>query len=121
MFNSNEFKESKWGQQKSGPAYEVKKVVLGKFFWKKANDIIKVYEPLVKVLRLVDGDKKPTMGFIYEAVDRVKQEFNKIVNISPSTKRLLIIDGILCIPTYIQLVIFSIFNFNLGWNILRMY
>ncbi|KAK5775056.1 hypothetical protein PVK06_042923 [Gossypium arboreum] len=73
MFNSNEFKESKWGQQKLGPAYEAKKIVLGKHFWKKANDLIKVYKPLVKVLRLMDNDEKPTMGFIYEAVDRVKR------------------------------------------------
>ncbi|KAK5845860.1 hypothetical protein PVK06_002097 [Gossypium arboreum] len=67
MFNSKEFKESKWGQQKSRPAYEAKKI------WKKTNDLIKVYEPLVKVLRLVDSDEKPTMGFIYEAVDRAKR------------------------------------------------
>ncbi|KAG8503910.1 hypothetical protein CXB51_001862 [Gossypium anomalum] len=40
---------------------------------KKANDLIKVYEPLVKVLRLVDGDENPTMGFIYEAIDRAKR------------------------------------------------
>ncbi|XP_016676764.2 uncharacterized protein [Gossypium hirsutum] len=73
MFNSKEFKESKWGKQKSGPAYEAKKIVLGKDFWKKANDLIKVYEPLVRVLRLVDSDEKPTMGFIYEAVDRAKR------------------------------------------------
>ncbi|MFQ6619833.1 hypothetical protein Gotur_000856 [Gossypium turneri] len=55
------------------PAYEAKKIVLGKDFWKKANDLIKVYEPLVKVLRLVDSDEKPTMSFIYEAVDRAKR------------------------------------------------
>ncbi|RDY04685.1 hypothetical protein CR513_11579, partial [Mucuna pruriens] len=28
--------------------------------------------PLVQVLRLVDGDSKPTMSYIYEAIDRVK-------------------------------------------------
>ncbi|KAG8479098.1 hypothetical protein CXB51_029899 [Gossypium anomalum] len=68
-----DFKESKWGQQKSRPTYKAKKLVLGKDFWKKANDLIKVYEPLVKVLRLVDSDEKPTMGFIYEAIDRAKR------------------------------------------------
>ena len=71
--NIQEFKESKWGQQKSGPVIKPKKIVLEKDFWKKANDLIKVYEPLVKVLRLVDSDEKPTMGFIYEAVDRAKR------------------------------------------------
>jgi hypothetical protein len=31
-----------------------------------------ISEPLVKVLRLVDGDK-PTMGYLYEAMDRAKE------------------------------------------------
>ncbi|KAE8654777.1 hypothetical protein F3Y22_tig00117046pilonHSYRG00033 [Hibiscus syriacus] len=74
-----EFKESKWGQQKTRPAYEAKKIILGKDFWKKANDLIKVYEPLVKVLKLVDSDEKPTMGFIYEAVDRAKQHSDNVL------------------------------------------
>ena len=72
MFTSNPWKQSKYGKAKSGPAYEAKKIILGKEFWQKAADILKVQEPLVKVLRLVDGDEKPTMGFIYEAMDRAK-------------------------------------------------
>ncbi|XP_040967013.1 uncharacterized protein [Gossypium hirsutum] len=35
MFNSKEFKESKWGKQKSGPAYEAKKLFWEKIFGKK--------------------------------------------------------------------------------------
>ena len=31
-----------------------------------------ITEPLVKVLRLVDGDK-PAMGYLYEAMDRAKE------------------------------------------------
>ena len=34
-------------------------------FWKKVANLLKVYEPLVRVLWLVDGDDKPTMGYIY--------------------------------------------------------
>ncbi|KAG8486129.1 hypothetical protein CXB51_019483 [Gossypium anomalum] len=105
MFNSKEFKESKWGQPKSGPAYEVKKIVLGKDFWKKANDLIKVYEPLVKVLRLVDSDEKPTMGFIYEAVDRAKRAIQQDCRYFTEYEKLLTIDGILYIPTCIQLLL----------------
>jgi len=33
--------------------------------------------PLVKVLRLVDGDLKPTMGYVYEAMDRAKEQIQK--------------------------------------------
>jgi hypothetical protein len=73
MFHSEESRKTKYGKEKSGPGHEAKKIVLSKDFWSKAKDILKVYEPLVQVLRLVDGDEKPTMGFLYEAIDRAKQ------------------------------------------------
>jgi len=74
MFDSNEYTSSKYGKEKSGGAsYEAKKVVMDKEFWNKAIEILKVFEPIIKVLKLVDGDDKPTMGFLYEAIDRAKQ------------------------------------------------
>ena len=39
---------------------------------------VHVSEPLVKVLRIVDGDKNP-MGFLYEAMDREKRSFNTCI------------------------------------------
>jgi len=33
--------------------------------------VCNIIEPLVKVLKLVDGDK-PTMSYLYEAMDRAK-------------------------------------------------
>ena len=36
--------------------------------------------PLVKVLRLVDGDTKLAMGYIYEAMDRSKEQIQKNFN-----------------------------------------
>ena len=90
MFDSEEYNKSKWGKEKSGPAYEAKQIVMSTEFWNKVVDIIKVFEPIVKVLKLVDGDEKPTMGFIYEAIDRAKiaiekncryhTQFNEIVD-----------------------------------------
>ena len=38
---------------------------------------LKLTGPLVKVLRLVDGEKKPAMGYIYEAMDRAKEAIAK--------------------------------------------
>ncbi|XP_058771877.1 uncharacterized protein LOC131645218 [Vicia villosa] len=73
MFNSEEFRKTKYDKEKKGPGHEARKIVMSRDFWSKANDILKVFEPIVKVLRLVDGDEKPTMGFIYEAIDRAKQ------------------------------------------------
>ncbi|KAL7191334.1 hypothetical protein ACSBR2_023416 [Camellia fascicularis] len=60
------------GKAKIGQPYKVKKIILETEFWQKATELCKVHEPLVRVLRLVDGDEKPTMGFIYEAIDRAK-------------------------------------------------
>nr|KYP31724.1 hypothetical protein KK1_047812 [Cajanus cajan] len=77
MFNFEEFRRSKFGRDKNGLAFEARQIVIGNDFWSKANDILKVFEPLVKVLRPVDGDEKPTMGFIYEAIDRAKQSIQK--------------------------------------------
>ena len=36
--------------------------------------------PLVKVLRLVDGDAKPAMSYINEAMDRSKEQIQKNFN-----------------------------------------
>ncbi|KAI5431389.1 hypothetical protein KIW84_035537 [Lathyrus oleraceus] len=73
MFNSEEFTKTKYGKEKKGPGYEARKIVMSRDFWSKANDIMKVFEKIVKVFRLVDGHEKPTMSFIYEAIDREKQ------------------------------------------------
>ncbi|XP_073309172.1 uncharacterized protein [Primulina huaijiensis] len=47
-------------------------IIMDARFWKRARDVCAAMEPLVKVLKLVDQDKKPTMSIIYEAMDRAK-------------------------------------------------
>ena len=41
-------------------------------FWSVVGEECTVSEPLVKVIRLVDGDR-PAMGYLYEAMDRAKE------------------------------------------------
>eukprot|EP00253_Pinus_taeda_P010485 PITA_10485 len=41
-------------------------------FWAGVQEACAVTEPLVKVLRLVDGEK-PAMGYLYEAMDKAKE------------------------------------------------
>ncbi|KAF1874084.1 hypothetical protein Lal_00041528 [Lupinus albus] len=77
MFKSEEFKKSKFYKQKNGPALEARKIVLDHEFWSRATNILKMFEPIVKVLRLVGGDTKHTMDFLYEAIDRAKQSIQK--------------------------------------------
>lgn len=40
-------------------------------FWKSAHEAVSVSEPLVKILRIVDGDM-PAMGYLYEGMERAK-------------------------------------------------
>ena len=45
-----------------------KKRVFENTFWKKVAEVVKIVEPLIKVLWLVDGETL-AMGYIYEAMD----------------------------------------------------
>ncbi|CAN6566518.1 unnamed protein product [Malus baccata var. baccata] len=46
--------------------------VLSSHFWSGVLLCLKVFEPLFKVLRMVDGDKKPSMGFLYGELQKAK-------------------------------------------------
>ncbi|KAM0894150.1 hypothetical protein ACQ4PT_024652 [Festuca glaucescens] len=47
-------------------------------FWKDVKLCLNVFEPLVKVLRLVDGDVKPSMGFVYGEIVKAKKEIKEV-------------------------------------------
>ena len=51
---------------------DTKRKVFGSTFWIQIAEVVKIIEPLVKVLRLVDGEKL-AMGYIYEAMDQAKE------------------------------------------------
>ncbi|XP_009362122.2 uncharacterized protein LOC103952280 [Pyrus x bretschneideri] len=40
-------------------------------FWKHAREAVSISEPLLKILRVVDGDM-PAMGYMYEGIERAK-------------------------------------------------
>eukprot|EP00253_Pinus_taeda_P014564 PITA_14564 len=71
LFSNDEWNESHWSHKLDGK--DLKKTVNEEIFWKKEVEIVKVVEPLVKVLRLVDGERL-AMGFIYEAMDQAKKQ-----------------------------------------------
>ena len=71
MVSSDEWSSSKWARRTDGK--DCKKKILESSFWKKAAEVLKITEPLVKVLRLVDGERL-AMGYIYEAMDQAKEQ-----------------------------------------------
>jgi hypothetical protein len=70
MFSCDEWNASQWSKKVEGE--EIVDKVFEKSFWKKTKKIVQFNQPLVKVLQMVDDDK-PAMGFIYEAMDQVKE------------------------------------------------
>ncbi|XP_028093325.1 uncharacterized protein LOC114293451 [Camellia sinensis] len=79
MFASEEWARSSYST--SVNAKKAQGTILGDArFWKAIKYCLKCVLPLVKILRLVDDDAKPAMGFIYEAMDRAKEEIASNLN-----------------------------------------
>ena len=70
MFSCDEWNASQWSKKDDGK--DIVDKVYEKAFWKKAEEIVLFSQPLVKALRMADGDKA-TMGFTYEAMDQSKE------------------------------------------------
>jgi hypothetical protein len=47
-------------------------------FWKDVKMCLSVFEPLVKVFRLVDGDVNPSMGFLFGELTKAKKEVKRV-------------------------------------------
>lgn len=71
MFISEEWQSSKWAKETKGK--KIAETVLDTHFWNNVSYILTAMGPLVKVLRHVDGEQKPSMGYIYEAMKRAKK------------------------------------------------
>ncbi|KAH6778511.1 hAT dimerization domain-containing protein / transposase-like protein [Perilla frutescens var. frutescens] len=75
MVTSEEWNASKWKKDAGGG--QLATYILQDSFWRNVAYALKLVGPLVKVLQMVDGDKKPAMGYMYEAMDRAKETIAK--------------------------------------------
>uniref|UniRef100_A0A6N2LXR6 HAT C-terminal dimerisation domain-containing protein n=1 Tax=Salix viminalis TaxID=40686 RepID=A0A6N2LXR6_SALVM len=72
MFTCIKWVELSHGKSRVGK--EIAAIVLqDKDFWPRCAHIVNVSEPLVRVLRLADSEEKPSMGYLYEAMDKAKE------------------------------------------------
>ena len=76
MFLSPEWRALSFSNKPEGQAI-FRLVAYQESFWDAVKEVCTITEPLVKVLRLVDGDK-PTMGYLYEAMDRAKESIHNL-------------------------------------------
>ncbi|RVX19297.1 hypothetical protein CK203_008531 [Vitis vinifera] len=78
MFTSSDWSDSKRAKEQKGKT--IANIVLMPSFWNTIVFSLKVSCPLVRVLRLVDGEKKAPMGYIYEAMNRAKDTIVRSFN-----------------------------------------
>ena len=65
-----------WAQQKLSRtkiAQEVEKLMFDYPYWDKVTKVVSLYEPLYVVLCLVDSEVVPTMPFMYELMQVMKE------------------------------------------------
>ncbi|XP_075479611.1 uncharacterized protein LOC142520502 [Primulina tabacum] len=78
MFTSDMWENCKWSKTNKGKlAYST---LMSMSFWNGVTLCLKIFAPLVRVLRLVDGDRKPSMGFLYGEFLRAKEDIKVALN-----------------------------------------
>ncbi|XP_009768745.1 uncharacterized protein [Nicotiana sylvestris] len=68
---SNERKDNRYAKEAAGK--ETAKVLISPSFWNDDVQALKVGGLLIRVLHMVDGERKAPMGYLYEAVNRAKE------------------------------------------------
>ncbi|XP_057740532.1 uncharacterized protein LOC130957705 [Arachis stenosperma] len=64
-FTSHELSKSVNGKM-------ISSIILDSKFWEDCLTTVMIVGPLIKLLRLVDADEKPSLGYVYEGMQRAK-------------------------------------------------
>nr|XP_025621504.1 uncharacterized protein LOC112712803 [Arachis hypogaea] len=75
MVTSREWTSSAYS--KEAKAKKFVDQVLDSKFWNQCTDIVKLTEPLVHVLRIMDSEDKAAMGFLYQAMYKAREDMVK--------------------------------------------
>ena len=79
LFASKDWAECNFASTNDGKLVE--NIILADVnFWKAIKYCLSCVVPIYKILRLMDGDVKPAMGYIYEAMDRAKEQIKENFN-----------------------------------------
>ncbi|KAK4594044.1 hypothetical protein RGQ29_017929 [Quercus rubra] len=76
LVTSKFYVESRYAKDKKAKA--VVKIILDNQFWNDCHVIVHIMSPLIRLLRIVDSDEKPAMGYVYDGMYRVIDGIKKI-------------------------------------------
>ncbi|XP_039145559.1 uncharacterized protein LOC120282778 [Dioscorea cayenensis subsp. rotundata] len=66
-----------WNGSKTKKAKDVCNIVLDNQFWNDCLVVVKIASPLVRLLRIVDFDERPSLSYIYEGMIRASKAINE--------------------------------------------
>ncbi|XP_054808712.1 uncharacterized protein LOC129310823 [Prosopis cineraria] len=58
----------------------VSAIILDNRFWNECLEVVKIVSPLIKLLRIVDSDEKPSLPYVYEGMQRAKKAIKVVFN-----------------------------------------
>lgn len=71
LFTGAAWMHSTFSKQRAG--VEVAEIIVDPFFWSMCDQTVKVTEPLLSILQLMDCGEKPSLGYIYDAMEKAKK------------------------------------------------
>lgn len=71
MFTSATWLESAFSKERDG--VEVTGIVSDPLFWSSCSKILKVSQPLFTVLHMAESNGRPSMGYIYDAMEKARK------------------------------------------------
>ncbi|XP_024467393.1 uncharacterized protein LOC112329121 [Populus trichocarpa] len=72
MVTSREWVSSVYAKDNKGKRFV--ESVLDSLFWEECAIIVRMSEPLIRVLQMVNGDDRPSMGYLYDVIHHAKEE-----------------------------------------------
>lgn len=71
MFTSDSWMQSSFSKQRAG--LEVAEILVDPLFWSQSDQILNVVKPLLSVLHLMDSEDRPSVGYVYDAMEKAKK------------------------------------------------
>ncbi|XP_057418955.1 uncharacterized protein LOC130713181 [Lotus japonicus] len=56
----------------------VSEIILDNKFWRDCEVVSNIAAPIIRLLRIVDGDEKPSMGYVYDGMQRAKNAIKRM-------------------------------------------
>ncbi|KAF7821665.1 hypothetical protein G2W53_027120 [Senna tora] len=76
LVTSKTFTESRYSRDQK--AKEVIAIVLDNKFWSDCGIVVQIVAPLMRMLRIVDADNRPSLGYVYDGMYRARKTIKNV-------------------------------------------